>query len=120
MAFTGVNLKMCQQIMKESRVAKLIEFLDADPGDSFSRFALALEHLTSGDTDTACTHFEYIQANDPEYVGVYYHLGKLYQQTGDPHKALATFTSGIAVARKARDHHSASELEQALSELEDE
>jgi hypothetical protein len=39
-----------QTDMNVSRVAKLKEFLDADPGDSFSRFALALEHLKNADT----------------------------------------------------------------------
>ncbi len=106
--------------MNQSRAAKLKEFLEADPDDSFSRFALALEHLKASDIDTARSHFEYILVNDPEYVGVYYHLGKLYQQTGDHRKALTTFTTGIAAARKANNHHAASELEQAVSELEDE
>lgn len=104
--------------MNESRVQKLKEFLDADPDDSFSRFALALEHLKIGDSDTALKHFEYIRDHDPEYVGVYYHLGKLYELIGIPKNALKTFTTGITAARKMHDHHAASELEQALDELE--
>lgn len=110
----------CELPMNESRVKKLKEFLEADPADSFSRFALALEHLKADDTDTARNHFEHILKHDPEYVGVYYHLGKLYQLTGQPRKALKTFTTGIAAARKANDLHAASELEQAVSELEEE
>ena len=106
--------------MNDTRVKKLKEFLDADPSDSFSRFALALEHLKTGDSATAQHHFEYILAHDPEYVGVYYHLGKLYQSMGHAQKALKTFTNGIAAARKASDLHAASELEQAISELESE
>lgn len=104
--------------MNEDRVRKLKEFLAAEPDDSFSRFALALEHLKSGDTDTARTHFEFIRNNQPDYIGVYYHLGKLYEETGESLKALQTFTSGISIARDGNDHHAASELEQALHELE--
>ncbi len=106
--------------MNESRVIKLKEFLEADPNDSFSRFALALEYLKSGDTATAQQHFERILKHDPEYIGVYYHLGKLYQSLGQLRKALKTFTTGVAAARKGNDLHAASELEQAISELETE
>jgi len=106
--------------MNDTRIKKLREFLDADPADSFSRFALALEHLKTGDTNTAQHHFEYILDHDPEYVGVYYHLGKLYQSIGNAQKALKTFTNGVAAARKASDLHAASELDQAISELESE
>ncbi len=104
--------------MSESRIQKLKTFLDADPADSFSRFALALEYLKTGDSDTALKYFEYIRDHDPEYVGVYYHLGKLYQSTDNPQKALKTFTTGISAARKVHDLHAASELEQAIDELE--
>lgn len=106
--------------MNDTRVKKLKEFLDADPADSFSRFALALEHLKTGDTNTAQHHFEHILDHDPEYIGVYYHLGKLYQETGHDQKALKTFTNGVTAARKSSDLHAASELEQAISELESE
>lgn len=106
--------------MNESRVKKLMEFLEADPNDSFSRFALALEHLKSGDTASAQQHFEHILTHDPGYIGVYYHLGKLYQSLGELRKALKTFTTGISAARKENDLHAASELEQAISELETE
>lgn len=106
--------------MNESRIQKLTTFLEEDSQDSFSRFALALEHLKAGESDTALKHFEYIQLNDPDYVGVYYHLGKLYQQIGESEKALKTVTTGIAVAREAQNHHAATELEQALNEIETE
>ncbi|MFO8029877.1 MAG: tetratricopeptide repeat protein [Cyclonatronaceae bacterium] len=105
-------------MMNENRVKKLRQFLDADPDDIFSRFALALEYLKAPDYDRALGHFEYIRDHDPEYVGVYYHLGKLYQVLGKPEKALKTFTTGIAAARKVNDLHAASELEQALDELD--
>lgn len=99
---------------------KLVGFLKENPQDSFSRFALALEQLKAGDVNRAREHFEFIQRNDPGYVGVYYHLGKLYQNTGNPEKAIKTFTSGISVARNAQNHHAANELEQALQEIETE
>ncbi len=109
---------MTNDIMNEQRVSKLREFLDADPEDSFSRFALALEYLKGGDIKTAQSYFEYIRDNDPGYVGVYYHLGLLYQESGELVKAQKTFVTGISAAREAREYRAASELEQALNEIE--
>ncbi|MDG5766851.1 hypothetical protein QA596_05175 [Balneolales bacterium ANBcel1] len=102
----------------QDRIAKLKAFLQEDPDDSFSRFALALEYQKTGDHQTARSLFEHIRDKDPGYIGVYYHLGKLYQMTDEPRLALKTYTNGITIARNAGDHHAATELEQALQELE--
>ncbi|MEX0680752.1 MAG: tetratricopeptide repeat protein [Balneolales bacterium] len=106
--------------MSQQRIAKLQEFLNEDSNDSFSRFALALEHLKLDDVNTARSHFEYIRDHHPGYVGVYYHLGKLYQQSGEHKKASTTFIAGISVAQNENDLHAASELEQALKDLNEE
>lgn len=106
--------------MNEERVQILQGFLNEDPADSFSRFALALEYLKAGDPETTRFHFEYIRDNDPEYTGVYYHLGKLYQQTENYEKAVETFNTGIDIAGKNGDTHAANELKEALLQLEEE
>ncbi len=103
--------------MNVERAEKLQAFLDSDPGDSFSRFALALEYLKLDDLQTARSHFEFIRDNDPDYIGVYYHLGKLYERIDEPEYAMKTYITGISIARKTQDHHAASELEQAQNEL---
>jgi Tfp pilus assembly protein PilF len=103
--------------MNKERAARLREFLDADPSDSFSRFALALEYINAGDTDSARGHFEYIREHDPGYVGLYYHLGKLYQSAGQDDLAEQTFRTGVRTADEAGDGHAAKELKEALAEL---
>ena len=100
-----------------SRIEKLKAFLDADPTDSFSRYALALEYVKAGQTEDALEAFETVREKDPNYVATYYQLGQLYQKSGKRHEAEKTFRTGITVAAKAGDSHTQSELEAALEAL---
>jgi Tfp pilus assembly protein PilF len=100
-----------------SRINILKGFLESDPKDSFSRYALALEYVKTGQHDDAAREFEMVKSNDPDYVATYFQLGKLYQQLGKTHEAEKTFRTGITVAAKIRDDHTRGELEGALEEL---
>lgn len=93
--------------------------LESSPRDSFLLFAIAKEYESAGDRDKALEYFEMLRSSDPGYVGLYYHLGKLFEQSQSPEKAIATYKEGIEVARKASDFHSLSELNGALLNLED-
>ena len=104
--------------LRQQRIEKLKEFLANDPEDSFTKFALALEYVNISEYHTALTIFEDLRKNDPDYIGLYYHLGKLYEVLDDENQAVITYKEGIGVARKANDEHAASELREALSELE--
>ncbi|MEX1122798.1 MAG: hypothetical protein WD491_06325 [Balneolales bacterium] len=103
---------------QQKRINKLNEFLKKDQTDSFSKFALALEYVNLSELEKARALFEDIQENDPEYVGLYYHLGKLYEKLDEAGLAIITYNKGIEIAEKAGDDHSAAELRQALLELE--
>src|SRR2546427_1283152 len=92
----------------------LKSFLKDNPNDSFLRYALALEYIKLGQNDEAVREFEAVRNTDPEYVPTYYQLGQLYQKLGQKHDAEKTFRTGIAVATKAGDEHTRSELEAAL------
>lgn len=89
-----------------------------NPTDSFSKFALALELLKESKKEKAKVLFESIEAQDPNYVGVYYHLGKLYSEIEENKKALETYKKGIEVAIHLSDLHAKSELQGALLNLE--
>lgn len=101
-----------------SRIDQLKAFLAEDPGDSFIRYALAKEYETIGQMYQARDAYLALKADDPEYVGLYYHLGKLYEELDDLASALATYTEGIDVAKKATDFHALSELNTARVNLE--
>ena len=96
------------------RIAQLESFLKEDPDDAFTQFALAQEHLKQGDLNTAQDYFETLVDEQPDYVGTYYHLGKLYEQRGSVEQAIEIYEQGIEVARTQRDQKNLSELQDAL------
>ena len=100
-----------------NRIEILKGFLNDNPNDSFSRYALALEYVKLGQNDDALREFETVKTNDPQYVATYYQLGQLYQKLGKTHEAEKTLRTGITVATKAGDEHTRSELEAALEGL---
>jgi Tfp pilus assembly protein PilF len=99
------------------RIKILKGFLDENPKDSFSRYALALEYVKLGQNDDAVREFEAVKTGDPNYVATYFQLGQLYQKLGKSHEAEKTFRTGITVAAKIGDEHTKSELEGALEGL---
>jgi len=102
-----------------SRLEQLQDFLSNSPGDSFILFAIAKEHEKLGNIDSALAHYLQIETNDPDYVGLYYHLGKLYEIQNDFSTAILTYKKGMAVAKKINDQHALSELAGAKLNLED-
>jgi len=100
-----------------NRIEILKGFLNDNPNDSFSRYALALEYVKLGQNDDAVREFESVKSNDPDYVATYYQLGQLYRNLGQTHDAEKTLRTGITVATKAGDEHTRSELEAALDML---
>lgn len=99
--------------MQNTRISKLLAFLDNEPNDSFVLYALATEYNAINDTKNAFYYYLKLINEHPTYVGTYYHLGKLYEKQGDKENAIATYQSGIAMARSKRDMHALSELQAA-------
>src|SRR5262249_25103253 len=102
----------------KSRRELLEEFLAQDPDDSFSRYALALELEKEGDPDRALTELAEVIDRNPNYVGAYYHLGRLLSKAGRTDEARAIYERGLGVATSSDDRRTRSELQEALDELE--
>lgn len=100
------------------RIATLLAFLADDPADPFTRFALAQEYVKAGRTDEARAAYEALVADAPDYVGTYYHLGKLCETLGDVNAARRAYSDGIDVATAARDLHARAELQSARLALD--
>lgn len=100
--------------MSQDRLDQLKAFFEEDPTDAFTRFALAQEYLKRGDRQAAVKFFETLVEDDPDYVGTYYHLGKLYEQLGRLEDAKSIYRRGIGVAQQQRDAHARAELQDAL------
>ncbi|TNE51944.1 MAG: tetratricopeptide repeat protein [Bacteroidetes bacterium] len=101
------------------RLQLLEQILRDSPNDSFALFAIAKEYEGMGEWDKALDFYLQLRRNDPDYIGLYYHLGKLYEHTNKPDHALEAYRTGIEVARKAGDMHALSELNTARLELDD-
>ena len=102
-----------------NKIDQLKEFLKAAPNDSFLQHALALEFIKVGDEQAAKLLFENILANEPSYVGSYYHLGKLLERINDNQAAITVYQTGMKEAKLANDNHSYNELQAALEDLEE-
>jgi tetratricopeptide (TPR) repeat protein len=100
-----------------SRIDKLRDFLAADPGDSFTRYAIGLEYGKEENFPKAIRALEELRELDPDYVPLYYMLAGYYREMGDIENAEAIYNEGITKAEAANDLHALSELQSALDEL---
>lgn len=99
------------------RINKLKAFLLESPNDSFLKHALALEYIKLNDDATARLLFEEVLAHEPEYVGSYYHLGKLLERAGETTTAISIYEKGMEIAKGLKDMHAYNELQAAHEDL---
>ncbi|MGY4384202.1 tetratricopeptide (TPR) repeat protein [Pedobacter sp. UYP24] len=101
--------------MQNTRLTKLLEFLESDPNDPFVLYALATEYNSGDHTAQAFEYYLKLVSEHPDYVGTYYHLGKLYEKNGKTDDAISTYKLGMSVAKNKRDMHAFSELQGAFN-----
>jgi tetratricopeptide (TPR) repeat protein len=99
------------------RIQTLKKFLEDDPSDSFTLYALALEYVKI-DPQKAMDTFHLLVADHREYLPTYYQLGKLYESLGQQENAAMTYEKGILIARKQNDLKTLHELASAKEEME--
>ncbi|MND82786.1 Tetratricopeptide repeat protein [compost metagenome] len=93
------------------------QYLLNEPDDSFLKYAIATEYIKLDQLDEALNYFTELVTTDENYVGTYYHLGKLYEKLSKKDDAEATYKKGLMIARKAGKMHAAAELQQALNSV---
>ena len=101
----------------KTRREMLEEFLAADPADSFSRYALALELEKEGRDSEAISALQGVLDMDQKYVPAYYHLGRLLGRGGRTDEARAVYTHGLAAALEAGDQRTHAEIQEAIELL---
>lgn len=102
------------------RMKKLEVLLVDDPDNSFLLFAIAKEYEGLGEMEKALAQYLLLKGKDANYVGLYYHLGKLQEKMDDFAGALDSYTAGMAVAKAQGDMHAHGELSTAHWEISDE
>lgn len=103
--------------MNDERAQILAQLLEADPRDTFSRFALGLE-LWQQQPELALQHFETILSYDQNYVPAYFQLGRLLAEQGQLDKARGWIERGIEIAEQVGDHHALGEMQDFLNDLD--
>ena len=103
--------------MSTNRIKQLLEFLESDPNDAFTLYALALEY-TSHNTDEAKKYFDLLLANHTSYLPTYYHAAQLYSDLGGNDRAKDIYNKGIQLANKQSDLKAEKELINALQNLQ--
>jgi Tfp pilus assembly protein PilF len=99
------------------RIERLKGFLTSNPDDCFVKHALALEYVKLNNEAQAKALFEEVLQTDPNYIGSYYHLGKLLERINDQPGAIATYEKGMLKAQELGDRHAYGELRTAYEEL---
>ncbi len=99
------------------RIAQLKELLAANPNDSFLQHALALEYIKQDDDASAQQLFENLLSQNENYIGSYYHLGKLLERNNNTSSAIAVYEKGLLKAKEAGDQHAYNELLAAYEDL---
>ncbi len=101
--------------MQSTRLTKLLEFFAAEPNDPFLLYALATEYNSLNDAEKAFEYYHKLIDEHPDYVGTYYHLGKLYEKESQTDKAVDIYKRGLVAARAKNDNHAFSELQGAYN-----
>lgn len=97
------------------KLESLLALLKDAPNEPFILFALAQECVKKGLDSEALRYYQRIVEFNPEYTGVYYHLGKLHEQMGNVPEAIVVYEMGLVVTRKKGEMHAYGELQSALS-----
>lgn len=88
--------------------------LQTHPEDPFLHYALALELQKEGNLKGAIERLLELKNIKPDYLALYYQLGKLYESVGDNENAVDTFLDGKRLAKKNGDIKAAGEISEAL------
>lgn len=105
--------------MPTARMQQLLTLLENSPQDAFLLFAIAKEYEGIGDRSKALDTYRQLENSTPDYVGLYYHLGKLLEKLDRLEEAKAAYDKGLEVAKAAGDRHAWNELSSARMDMED-
>lgn len=103
--------------MGTNRLEILLSMVDRSPADGFSRYALAMEYVKSGDLVTALDHFMQLLEHNPNYAAAYFHGAQTLEKLGRIDEAKGLYRRGMEVTEALGDEHTLGELQAALSLL---
>ena len=103
--------------MNTTRIQQLLAFIQEEPNEPFTVYALALEYLTDA-PGQSLWYFEQLLANHPDYLPTYYHAAQLCADLGDETRAATLYQQGIDLARQQGNAKTERELQSARQNLD--
>jgi tetratricopeptide (TPR) repeat protein len=100
--------------MSDNRLEQLLGFLQEDPKDAFTLYAIATEYTKTAPLK-ALEFYETLLREHEGYVATYYHAAKLYAQLGKRAEAELTFQKGLDISNQQNDRHAYRELQSAYN-----
>jgi predicted Zn-dependent protease len=102
------------------RIEMLMQFVEANPGDPFPRYGLAMELSNTGRLDEAERAFVELLSKFPDYTPAYLHAGAVLLRLGKRDQAADMYRAGITACGRKRppDSHALGELQAALASLD--
>lgn len=94
------------------RIQQLLEFLNKEPDDPFTLYALALEYQNH-DQGKAAYYFDRLLASHKKYLPTYYHAASFFADIGEIKRAKKIYETGIALAINDQNSHALKELKNA-------
>ena len=102
---------------EKSRLEQFKEFVEMDPQDTFSRYALGMEYLGIEHYQEAVEQFLEVIRIAPEESASYFQAAIASVHLDRKDLARECLTRGIAVAEKINDRHARDEMQAALDQL---
>ena len=100
------------------KAAMLMEILESNPTDAFTRYGLAMEYAGRDELNQSLAEFRTLLRDNPEYTPGYFMAAQTLVRAGRPSEAIEHLRQGIAGARKTGNSHAEREMQAMLDELE--
>lgn len=104
---------------KLSRKELIFDMLEKEPNDVFLNYALAMEHLSTGDYTDAEAQLRKVLDIKPSYLPCYYQLGQVNEKLNQIDIAISYYKLGVELAKSQNNHKALGELNEAIWMLED-
>ena len=99
------------------KLAALQEILGMDPGNTFARYGLAMEHISQGNPEAALAEFDALILGSPDYVPAYQISAQTLVTLGRIDAARQRLDEGIAVAQRTGNQNALAEMSAMRNEV---
>lgn len=103
--------------MVANRRAQLEALVQANPGQAFARYGLAMDLASAGESDAALEQFRILHDQHPDYAAAFQQAGQLLLGLERPEEARDVLQRGLDAARRSGDVHAAGEMQALLGEI---